>query len=188
MPSVSLSVLALDPAAALGAPAALVRSSGPGAALDPVTRLAIRFGVAFALNLLLGGGLVVLAPTYARTTVNRVRSDPGSAFVWGLIVGVGVPIVLVLLAITIIGLVVTIPGLIVLAIVGLVGNAVTIVWIGETVAGRSDGAIGGRTALLGALALALPAAIPVVGNFLVTVLGFFGLGAVGERLYESWAG
>lgn len=188
MPSTPLCVAALGPVASLGASGVAAQPLASETGLDPGTRLAIRFGVAFLVNLLLGGGLVVLGPAYARTTVNRIRSDPGGAFVWGLLVGVGVPVALVLLAITIIGLVVAIPGLVVLAIVGLVGNAVTIVWVGEALTGRSNGAIDGRAAVVGALALALPAAIPVVGNLLSTVIGFFGVGAVGERLYESWAG
>jgi hypothetical protein len=163
---------------------AAAQSPSAGSELGLGTRLGIRFVVAFVVNLLLGGALVAFGPRFAEETVTELREDPGGAFLWGLAVGVGVPILLVLLAITVIGLVVAIPGAIALAIVGLVGNAVTVVWVGSLFLGPDD--IGGRTAAAGALTLAVPAAIPVLGQLLTSFLGLFGLGVVGRALYVSW--
>ncbi|MFB6196096.1 MAG: hypothetical protein ABEI80_07980 [Haloplanus sp.] len=156
------------------------------AGLELGVRLAVRFGVAFVVNLLLGAALVALAPDYAHRMVTAIRDDPGTAFLWGLLVGVAVPIALILLAITIIGLLITIPGLFLLAIVGLVGNAVTVVWIGSYPANVDD--LGATAVGIGALALSLLTAVPILGNLAATLLGFFGLGVVGRDIYTSWQG
>lgn len=146
-----------------------------------------RFAASFVINLLFGGALVALGPRYARKTVGDLREDPGGAFVWGLLLGIGVPILLFLLAITIIGLIVVIPAGIVLAVVGIVGAAVTVVWIGDLLLSGREG-LGGAAVVVGALALAVPYAIPILGDLVATIVGFFGLGAVGRGLYEWWQG
>ncbi|MEF8856662.1 MAG: hypothetical protein V5A16_04505 [Haloplanus sp.] len=89
-----------------------------------------------------------------------------------------------MLALTIIGLVITIPGLIALFFVGLVGNAVTVCWLGTLLTGH-DGPDGGAVGV-GALVLALVGAVPVLGNLATTLVGFFGLGVVGHDRYTSW--
>lgn len=167
---------------------AAAQTSAPGAGLDFGTRIAITFGVTLVINLLLGGALVAFGPRYAANAVGELRDDPGTAFVWGLIAGIAVPIVLVILAITIVGLIVTIPGFILLAIVGIIGNAVTVVWVGDLLVGDRGGRVGGTAALVGAVVLACLAAIPLLGNLIISVLGFFGLGVVSRGLYESWSG
>ena len=159
---------------------AAAQTSNPGAELN----LGLRFGIVAVVNLLLAGALVGLGPRYATKTVNEIRDDPAGAFGWGLLVGIGVPIGLVLLAVTIIGLVVAIPGFILLAFVGLIGSAVSIVWVGALLTGTDGG--GGKAALVGALVLAVPGAIPVLGRLVTTLVSFFGLGVVGRDLYKSW--
>lgn len=176
------------PLASAGAVCALagVATAQPetGSDIGLGAHVAVRFGVVLIVNLLLGGGLFVLAPEYARRMVAEIRDDAGAAFLWGLLVGVALPVALVLIAITIIGLVITIPGLIALFFVGLVGNAVTICWLGTLLTGHDgpDGAAVG----VGALVLALVGAVPVLGNLVTTFVGFFGLGVVGHDLYTSW--
>lgn len=164
-----------------------VQSPTPGADIGLGTRIAIRCGALLLVNLLIGGALVTLGPQYATRTVTDLRTAPGRAFGWGLLVGIGVPIVLGLLAITIIGLLITIPGLILLAGVALVGNAVTIVWVGAAITGTNS-AVDGTTAIVGAVVLAILAALPVFGQLLITFLGFFGTGVVGRNLYVWWQG
>ncbi|WP_251329609.1 hypothetical protein [Haloplanus pelagicus] len=166
--------------------------AGSAAAQSPVasdfglgSRLALRFGGTFVVNLVLGGLLVALAPEYARNAVDAIRDDPGTAVLWGLIVGIAVPIALVLVALTIIGLLITIPGLLVLVVLGVVGNAVSICWVGSLL---TDGGVGVAAVGVGALVLALIAVIPLVGNLATTLIGFVGLGVVGRDLYTSWQG
>jgi len=178
------------------APSALAALSltGVAAAQSPVaeselglaTRVGLSFGVILLINLVLGGGLYLLAPDYTRRMVSEIRDDAGAAFLWGLLTGIAVPIALVLIAITIIGLLVTIPGLIALFFLGLIGNAVTVCWLGTLLTGH-DGPDGTAVGV-GALVLALVGAIPVLGNLVTTLLGFFGLGVVGHDLYTSWQG
>lgn len=164
---------------------AAAQAPGTGTGLDVELELAARFVGAFVGNLIVGGLLVALGPRYATDKVDEIADDPAAAFVWGLLVGIGVPILLVLLAITIVGLVVTIPGLLGLAVVGVVGQAVSVAWVGDAIAGRG-GRIGGKAALVGAVALAVPAAVPMLGDLITSIVGFFGVGVVGRGLYESW--
>lgn len=166
---------------------AAAQSPGPGAELGFGTRIGIRFAVAFVVNLLLAGAAVTLGPRYTSLRVEDVRSDPGSAFLWGLLVSIGVPIALALLAITIVGLLVAVPGFVVLAIVGIVGNAVTVIWVGSAIAGDA-GRPDGTAAAVGALVLAIVWSIPVLGNFVSSVVSLLGTGVVGRALYESWRG
>ncbi|MFB6103094.1 MAG: hypothetical protein ABEJ73_11075 [Haloplanus sp.] len=145
-----------------------------------------RFGVAFVVDLVLGGALAVLAPDSARRMVIAIRHDAGTAVLWGLLVGIGLPIALVLIALTIIGLLVAIPGFLVLVVLGIVGNAVTICWIGTLLTGADDPGL--KPIAAGALALSGIATVPILGHFVTTLLGFFGLGVVGRDLYTSWQG
>ncbi|MFC4451733.1 hypothetical protein [Halorussus aquaticus] len=116
--------------------------------------------------------------------MSQLRVDPIGSFFWGLLTAIGVPIALALLAVTIIGLVVAIPGFILLAIVGLVGSAVSVVWVGSLALGDEE--VGGKAVVVGALLLAVPASISVLGDLVTTLVGFFGTGVVARRLYAAW--
>ncbi|QZY01096.1 hypothetical protein K6T25_11575 [Halobaculum rubrum] len=144
------------------------------------------FGAGFVINLLLGGALVAFGPEYAARKLDEFRDDPGETVVWGLIVGIGVPIALGILAITIIGLVIAIPGALVLAGVGIVGSAVMVGVVGSflTHGGDPDG----TAVLVGALVLALATAIPVLGGLINWLVTLPGVGMVGHDLYRSWRG
>ncbi|MEF8855978.1 MAG: hypothetical protein V5A16_01005 [Haloplanus sp.] len=186
MPSIRPLTCGLSVAAACSLAGVVAAQPEMGSDIGLGARVAIRFGVVLIVNLLLGGGLLLLAPEYARRMVAEIRDDAGAAFLWGLLVGIALPIALVLLAITIIGLLIAIPGLIALFFVGLVGNAVTICWLGTLLTGHDDP--DGTAVGVGALVLALVGAIPVLGNLVTTLAGFFGLGVVGRDLYTSWRG
>lgn len=164
---------------------AAAQSPNGGSELGPGARIGIRFAVALVLNLLLGGVLVAFAPRYAREGVDAIRDDPVGAFVSGLLVGIGGPIVLVVLAVTIVGLVVAIPGFVILAVVLLVGNAMTVLCVGAVLT-HARGELGGKAVGVGALALAVPGAIPVLGNLVTGLLGTFGIGVVGRGLWTAW--
>lgn len=186
MPSSRLPTLLVSVVAACSLAGVAAAQPEMGSEFGLGARVALRFVAVLVINLALGGALLLLTPAYARRMVAAIRDDTGGAFLWGLLVGIGVPIALVLIAITIIGLVVTIPGLIVLFFLGLIGNAVSICWIGGVLTGRADPdatAVGA-----GAVVLAVVGAIPVLGNLATTLLGFFGIGVVGRDLYTSWQG
>ncbi|WP_435069204.1 hypothetical protein [Haloplanus sp. C73] len=184
MPSTRLLASIASAVAACSFAGVAVAQSPMGSESELAVRLGLQFGVVFVLNLLLGGALLGLAPEYTQRMLDELRDDAGAAFLWGLLAGIAVPICLVLLAITIIGLVVTIPGILVLFVVGLVGNAVTICWLGSLIRGReSPDAL---SVVAGAFVLAVVGAIPVLGNLITTFVGFFGMGVVAEDLYASW--
>jgi hypothetical protein len=184
MPSIRSFSLGLSSIAVCALAGVAAAQPEMGSELGLATRVVLRFGVVLVINLVLGGAVFLLAPDYTRRMVDAVRDDAGAAFLWGLLTGIAVPIALVLLAITIIGLLITIPGLIALFFVGLIGNAVTICWIGTLLTGR-DGPDGTAVGV-GAAALAVVGAIPILGNLVTTLVGFVGLGVVGRDLYTSW--
>lgn len=164
----------------------LAVAQSPIGATDPGfgVGLVAQFLATLVVNLLLGGALLVFGPRYANAMVTDIRDDPGGTFGWGLLVGIAAPVALVILAITIVGLIVAIPGLVVLFVLGLVGTAVTVAWIGTALTGPGDDvdwdAVG-----VGALALAVVGAIPMLGGFLTWLIGLFGLGVVSRNLYTS---
>jgi len=172
--------------AAGGVATAQSGATDPRSSLDLGTRLVVNFGAGFVVNLLLGGALVALGPEYASRKLDEIRGDLGETVVWGLIVGIGVPIALAVLAITIIGLVVAIPGILVLAGVGIVGSAVMVGVVGSSLTGGDDP--GGTEVLVGALVLALATAIPVLGGLINWLVTLPGVGMVGHDLYRSWRG
>jgi hypothetical protein len=165
-----------------GLAAAQSPTAGPEIGLP--TRLTIWLGVPLIVNLILASGLVLLGSDYATKTVADLHANPVGAFAWGLVVGIGVPIALVLVGLTVIGLVITIPGFILLALVGIVGSAVTIVWVGSTLPWTGD-TVGANAAISGAVALTIIGAIPLLGGLIIGLLGFCGLGIVGRNLYTS---
>lgn len=147
--------------------------------------IALEFVVSLVVYLLLGGAVFGFGPAYTRETISELRDDLGAAGLWGLLVTIVAPIVLVLLAITIIGLVVAIPGFIALFVVGLVGTGIMVVWVGDSLT-HSHGEIRGSAVLIGALTLALVSIVPVLGGLVTFVLGLFTVGVVWKRLYHGW--
>jgi hypothetical protein len=184
MPSRELPALLASAVAACSLAGIVAAQPEVGSELDLAARTVSRVVVVLVINFVLGGVMFLLAPAYARRMVAEIRADAGTAFLWGLLVGIGVPIALVLIAITIIGLLVTIPGLIALFFLALIGKGITICWIGDLLTGRDDldvTAVG-----VGAAALAVVGAVPLVGDLATTLLGLVGLEVVGRDLYTSW--
>lgn len=158
----------------------------PRSAIGGTSRFALQFLVGFVVNALLGGALVALDSGYATRKLAEIREETGQTVTWGLIVSIGGPIVIFVLAITIIGLLVAIPAAILLVILGIVGSAVTVVLVGS--AGTGADAPGGTEVLVGALVLALVTSIPAVGGFINWLVSLPGVGVVGHDLYRSWRG
>lgn len=174
--------------ALLAVPAVAAAQSGrpdPGSRL--LLEVVVGFVVSLVINLILAGALLAFATEYAGERLEDVHEDPGGSFLWGLAFGVGIPILLVILAVTVVGLIVALPGAIALFVVGIAGNAVTVLWVGSLLTGGT-GSPRVEHVAVGALAMAVLGSIPVVGRFLASVVGLFGLGAVGRDLYLSWRG
>ncbi|MFK5602423.1 MULTISPECIES: hypothetical protein [unclassified Haloferax] len=172
-----LSVLALA-----GTAAAQNFDSAPQ--LSPV----FRAGGSFLIDLVVGGILVAVAPAYTRDAIAEIRDDPGGSFLWGLGVSIGGVIVLVLLAITIIGLLVAIPGFLALVLLSIVGGAVSTVFLGSLVTGTASGGSPplGVSVAVGALVAAILSLVPILGSVILFVVDMLGLGVVGRNLVRSW--
>ncbi|POG57134.1 hypothetical protein [Haloferax marisrubri] len=152
--------------------------------LSPV----FRAGVSFLVDLVVGGILVAAAPAYTRDAIAEIRDDPGGSFLWGLGVGIGGLIVLVLLAITIIGLLVAIPGFLAFILLGIVGGAVSTVLLGSLVTGTASSGPPplGVSVAVGALIAAVLSLVPILGGVILFVVDTLGLGVIGRNLIRSW--
>ncbi|MFK8213158.1 hypothetical protein [Haloferax volcanii] len=152
--------------------------------LSPV----FRAGGSFLIDLVVGGILVAAAPGYTRDAIAEIRNDPGGSFLWGLGVGIGGLIVLVLLAITIIGLLVAIPGFLAFILLSIVGGAVSTVFLGSLVTGTASGGSPplGVSVAVGALVAAVLSLVPILGSVILFVVDMLGLGVVGRNLIRSW--
>ncbi|ELY50305.1 bactofilin family protein [Natronorubrum bangense] len=137
-----------------------------------------------ALNLLLGAALLALFPRFSDRVAGRVASAPIKSGLTGLGVLVAVPILLIALAITVVG----IP----FAIVGAFGFALMI-WIG-VIYGRyavaawllSAVGVGNRwlALVVGLVGGAALAQLPYVGDLLNLLIFLLGLGALTYGLYS----
>jgi hypothetical protein len=165
---------------------ATAQSPAPSGGIDPALEVVLRFGVGFVIFAILGAAAAGLGPKYTTNAVREIQDDPGAAIGWGILVGILLPIGLVLLALTVIGALISIPGLLLIGVLGIVGNGVTAVWIGNSVIG-DDGTVSATDGVAGGLLMAVPFAIPVVGGFLLNLITLVGLGVVGRGVYEEWS-
>jgi len=164
---------------------ATAQSTVPGGTANPAFGVVLRFGIGFVILAVLGAAAAAIGPKYTTNAVREIQDDPGAAIGWGILVGILVPIGLVLLALTVIGALISIPGLLLIGVLGIVGTGITAVWIGNSVIG-DNGTVSATDGVAGGLLLAVPFAIPVVGGFLLNLITLVGLGVVGRGLYEDW--
>ncbi|EMA62942.1 hypothetical protein [Halorubrum lipolyticum] len=120
-----------------------------------------------------------VAPDFTDGGVEYLRAEPGEAFVYGVAAYVAVAVAMFALAITIIGLIVVVPAVIVLAILSFGGTAVSAMGLGawiRSMLGR--GAAGGRgpDLVVGAVAWAGLDLVPVLGGLARFVVGAMGFG------------
>ncbi|MFC4540754.1 polymer-forming cytoskeletal protein [Halosolutus amylolyticus] len=138
---------------------------------------------AFVMNLLLGAVLLALFPRFSADVARRVATDPVRTGLAGLGVLVGIPILLIAIAITIVGIPVSIVGSLLFGL---------LVWIG-VVYGRFAVAawllaavdVGNRwlALVVGLLGGAILGLIPVLGDLINFVILLLGLGALTIGLY-----
>lgn len=165
---------------------ATAQSTAPGGAANPAFEVVLRFGIGFVVLAVLGVAATAIGPKYTTTAVREIQDDPGGAIGWGFLVGIMLPIGLVLLALTVIGALISIPGLLLIGVLGIVGTGITAVWVGNSVIG-DDGTVTATDGIAGGLLLAVPFAIPVIGGILLNLITLVGLGVVGRGMYEDWS-
>lgn len=160
----------------------------------PVLARLLGTGIGVTIAVAISGVLAVvvagLAPTLTDESLQRCRDDGVVAFLVGLGATILVPIVLAILAVTVIGLVVAIPGFVVLFVVLLVGSAIGVLLVGRFVLDAVSSSAGEPdtlpVAFAGAVVLVAVSLIPVLGGLVNFAISTVGVGAVSLVLWNRY--
>lgn len=141
----------------------------------------------FFANLVLGAILLLVFPDFSRRVATRVAEQPARSGAIGFLVLVGVPIALVLIAITLIGIPIAIMGAFVFAVAVWMGLVYGEYAVGHWVLSRSSEMVNRWYALLvGLLVFSLLGLVPVVGGIAAFIAVLLGLGALGSSLRGTY--
>jgi len=153
-----------------------VFGSGGGAGL-PAVPTWVGSVYSTLVNLVLGAVLLVVAPNFARRLVDAGRTQTLRSGGIGLLTLIGVPIVLLLLLITIVGIPLSLAGLVVfgllLWVTSVYGAIVVGTWLLSLVGYENRWA----ALLVGVVAVALLGAVPILGGLVQFAVLLVGLGA-----------
>ncbi|GGN17026.1 hypothetical protein [Halarchaeum nitratireducens] len=141
---------------------------------------------AFLGTMLIGALMLAFAGERVERLVDVVADEPVPSFLWGIGTLVVFVCVAVLLVLTIVGIIVVVPLLVVGAAVYYVGNVLVYVYVG----GRAADGFGWETTrwghlLVGAAFAAVVAALPAVGGLVSFVVSSIGVGAIVHTWYRS---
>lgn len=125
------------------------------------------------ITLVIGGGWILLAEEYTIETTDRIHNDPVETFLYGLAITIALIVIIVGLAITIIGLLLAIPLVIVAAIGGLILAELGYLAVGRLV--DDEWAIALVVAIVVA---AFAGGVPILGGLVGFVVSCMAFGAV----------
>lgn len=152
--------------------------------LAPEIGIPLQFLFSLLVYVVAGGIVIAVSPEYTEQMARRIRDDAAVSFLSGLVALVVVFVATFLLAITIIGLLVVIPGMLALVVVQIVGNTAALVALGavtsETGRGSPFAAL-----VVGALLLSAVSLVPVLGGIVRFVVQTVGFGAIVGSYWES---
>ncbi|MDZ7701007.1 MAG: hypothetical protein U5J98_02455 [Halobacteriales archaeon] len=140
------------------------------------------------MSFVLGAILLLAFPARTDGIRDRVRDDPLTSALYGLVVLVGVPILLVFVAITIIGIPLAVIGALLFALAAWVGSVIGRYAVGGWLLGYVGAENRWAALLVGMLAVGLVGLVPVLGGlveFVVLLLGLGALGAVGLGAFRG---
>lgn len=162
---------------AVGLEPSLLAQVDPGAGPQPGVGGSILGSAvgAFLTTLIVGGLLVTFAEDYTVRMMASLLEEAVDSFLWGIVALLALLVVAVLLVITIVGILVAIPLLIVAYVVWAVGVSVAFLAIGDRIVGREDGWL--KPLLVGA-AINGGLTLTGIGAILTFVVGAAGFGAV----------
>ncbi|WP_082146711.1 polymer-forming cytoskeletal protein [Halostagnicola sp. A56] len=156
--------------------------TGPDTGLEPIVTWVFAL-YTLALNLLLGAALLLLFPRFSSGVADRVANAPVRAGLVGLAVLIVVPIALIALAITVVGIPLSIIGGFVFALfvwIGIVyGRFAVAAWLLSLV-GLDNRWLALVVGLVGG---ALLGRVPIVGGIVNFLIFLLGLGALAMTLY-----
>lgn len=142
----------------------------------------------FLANLLLGALLLVLFPVFTAGLADRVEHDPIVSGGVGLLTLIVVPLVLVLLAITIIGIPLSILGALLFALVLWIAFVLGAFAVGDWLVSLADSENRWLALVVGLLAVAVVNLIPILGGLVNFVVLLLGLGAFALGVRRSYRG
>lgn len=149
----------------------------------------VLFGIyGFLVNLVLGAVLLLAFPAASERLSNRVRDDAVTTGLYGLVVLVGVPVLLVLVAITVIGIPLAVLGALLFALALWVASVYGRYAVGGWLLGYVGTDNRWAALVVGLVAVAVVGLVPYLGGlveFLVLLLGLGGLAVAGHGAYQG---
>jgi len=141
---------------------------------DPMTQAVGGFLGTLVVGLL----LVFAAPGYTDRVTGRARERPLASFGWGLGVFVAFIGTAILLAITVVGVVLLIPLVLVFLVVAIAGNALGYLALLETYPPLGNLDSRAVPVVLAAVLAGVTSLVPVLGDVVGFVVGSVGIGAI----------
>lgn len=163
---------------------------GPSPGPVPVPPVPPGTGAAFGLltNLLLGAALLFVFSDFSDEVVVQATDAPGVTAGVGLLVLVGVPVVLVLLALTIVGIPLTIAGAMLYALALWVSVVYGGYVVGWWLVVAADADSRWLALVVGLLAVTVLGLIPILGGLFEFAVLLLGLGALARTLRRRYRG
>ena len=178
-----------DPAATVGGSVVQDESIGDSAGPDSGEfALPSWLGVVYGLlvNLLLGAILLAIFPSFSARVAGHVAERPAKSGGVGLLALVAVPIVLVVLLFTLVGIPLSLVGAVVFGVAAWVAVVYGQFAIGSWALSLADRENRWLALALGLVGFALLGVIPVLGGLLELVAFLLGLGSLALTLRESY--
>ena len=142
----------------------------------------------FLVNLLFGALLLLVLPGFSGGVARRAIDRPLYMGGYGLLVLIAVPILLVLFAITIIGIPITILGALVFALVVWIAYLYGAFAVGAWLVSLADSRNPWLALVVGLLVVALVGLVPFLGGLVQFLVSLLGLGALAAALRAAWRG
>jgi len=162
---------------------ALAQPRPPDAPVGPVLSSVGSLAASLVVSAVIGLLVVGLAPDYARTIVGRVRARPGQSVLYGLASFVAAFVATVALAITIVGLVVAVPGAIAFGLLVAAGSVLGWTALFASVLGGERSLV--APMLAGVLASVAVGLVPLLGGLVNLVVSATGFGAMSAQYLAS---
>lgn len=155
---------------------------------DPMLPGWIGWAYGLLVNLLLGAVLLVVFPRFSENLATRAIDDPLRSGGVGLLLFVGIPILLVLFAVTLIGIPLALFGALVYALALWLGLVYGSFSVGAWLVALADAGSRWLALVVGVLAVSLVGRIPAVGGVFRFAVLLFGLGALALTVLRRYRG
>jgi cytoskeletal protein CcmA (bactofilin family) len=145
-------------------------------------------GYGFAANFLLGALLLLAFPAFSRAATDRMIESPLRTTGVGLLALLAIPVVLVLLALTIVGIPLSVVGVVLLVFGAWTGAVYGRIAVGTWLVGLAGVENRWAALLAGLVALVIASRLPVVGGLVELGVVLLGVGALAVLLSRRYRG